>query len=180
MRTAFTKKFSVLAAVAFALSVPLVATAQWGNPDNRGYGRYNDRELRDSVHRLDSLSKSFERDMDRALDHSRVNGSQREDRINAEARDFRRAVGDLKSHVGNGRDLNRSADVARRVLQEAQQLDRIARPAWFNGALSSEWSQIQYELRTISNAYGFRYSGDRRDDRRYGQSDDWRRNTYPR
>lgn len=175
MRTAFTTKFSVMAAVAFTLCVPFVAAAQRGYPD-RSYGRYNDRDLRDSVHRLDSLSRTFERDLDRALDRSRVNGSRREDRINAEAHDFRQAVGDLKSRIGNGRDLNRSADQARRVFQEAQQLDRIARPVWFNGALSSEWAQIQYELRTISSAYGFRYS-DRRDDRR---NDDWRRNTYPR
>jgi hypothetical protein len=35
----------------------------------------------------------------------------------------------------------------------------------FDGRTSSEWSQIQQELRYISNAYGFRYSGWlRRDD----------------
>ena len=187
MRSAFTTKLSILPAVALALCLPAIAAAQWGGyPDNRGYGRYNDRELRDAVHRLDSLAKTFERDMDRALDRSRVNGTQREDRINSQVHDFRRAVGDLKSRVGNGRDLNRSADEARRVLQEAEQLDRIARPGWFNGSLSSEWSQIQYELRTISNIYGFRYNGDYRggrdgDYRRNNRNDDWwRRIPFPR
>jgi hypothetical protein len=176
MTNRHTLKFSLLAAALLALSLPAVAAAQWGGypqdryPDNRGYGRYDDRGLRDSVHRLDRLAKDFERDMDRALDHSRVNGSRQEDRINDEVHQFRSAVGDLKSRVGNGRDLNRSADEARRVLEEGQQLDRVARPRWFDSRLASEWSQIQQELRYISDVYGFRYNGG------YGRDDDWRRN----
>src|SRR5262245_40334806 len=102
MTNQHTLKFSILAAAILALSLPVAAAAQWGRypddryPDNRGY---DNRYLRDSVHRLDRLAKDFERDMDRALDHSRVNGSQREDRINEETHEFRKAVGDLKSRV---------------------------------------------------------------------------------
>jgi len=166
-----TLKFSIFAAGILALALPAAASAQWGGypQDNRGYGRYDDRGLRDSVNRLDRVSKDFERDMDRALDHSRVNGSNREDRINDQVHAFRNAVRDLKSSVGNGRDLNRSSDEARRVLQEADQLDRSARRG-FDGRTSSEWSQIQSELRYISNVYGFRYNGS------YGRDDDYRRN----
>lgn len=170
-----TLKFSILAAAILALSLPAAAAAQWGrndrdrDRDRGGYGRYDERALRDSVHRLDRLAKDFERNMDRALDRSRANGSQREDRINARVHQFRDAVGDLKSRVGNGRDLNRSADEARRVLQEGQQLDRVTRPRWFDNRLASEWSQIQRELRFISGVYGFRYDGG------YGRDDDWRR-----
>ncbi|HKG48531.1 MAG TPA: hypothetical protein VKB02_17480 [Pyrinomonadaceae bacterium] len=173
MTNRHTLKFSLLAAAILALLLPAAASAQWGRypqdryPDNRG-GRYDDRGLRDSVHRLDRLAKDFERDMDRALDRSRVNGSNREDRINDEVHQFRNAVGDLKSRVGNGRDLNRSSNEARRVLQEADQIDRVARRG-FDGRTSSQWSQIQQELRYISGVYGFGYGG-------YGRDDDGRRN----
>jgi hypothetical protein len=189
MSNRHTLKFSILTAAALALCLPVVAAAQWGYPDNRNngnYGRYDDRYLRDSVHQLDRLAKDFERDMDRALDRSRANGSQREDRINAEVREFRNAVGDLKSRFGNGRDLNRSADEARRVLQQANQVDRIARPRWYDNRLGSEWSQIQQHLRVISDAYGFRNNGSydrgRRDDdyRRNNNNDWWRRIPLPR
>ena len=173
MTNRHTLKFSIFAAAILALALPAAASAQWGRqdryPDNRGYGRYDDRGLRDSVQRLDRLAKDFERDMDRALDHSRVNGSNREDRINDQVHQFRDAVGDLKSRVGNGRDLNRSSNEARRVLQEADQIDRVARRG-FDGRTSSEWSQIQQELRYISSVYGFGYGGG------YGRDDDWRRN----
>ena len=179
MTNRHTLKFSILAAAILALSLPAAAAAQWGR-DNRDrdrddYGRYDERALRDSVHRLDRLAKDFERNMDRALDRSRANGSQREDRINDQVHQFRDAVGDLKSRVGNGRDLNRSEGEARRVLQEGQQLDRVARPRWFDSRLASDWSQIQRELRFISDVYGFGYNGGygRDDDRR--RNDDWRR-----
>ena len=172
-----TLKFSILAAALVALSLPVVAAAQWDRgsrqdryPDNRGgYGRYDDREIRDSAQRLDRLAKDFERDMDRALDRSRQNGTNREDRINEEVHQFRRAAGDYKSRVGNGRELDRSADEARRLLQEAQQVDRVARPRWFDSRLASEWSAIQRELRFISDVFGFRYDGG------YGRNDDYRR-----
>jgi hypothetical protein len=183
--TKHTLKFSIFAAALLALSLPVAAAAQWGGqnryPNDRGYRRYDERAVRDSVHRLDRLAKDFEKDMDRALDHSRVNGTNREDRINDQVHQFRDAVGDLKSRVGNGRDLNRSSDEARRVLQEGQQLDRIARPRWFDSRLASEWTAIERELQFISDVYGYRYDGGygggsngdyRRDDRR---NDDYRR-----
>ncbi|HKU74390.1 MAG TPA: hypothetical protein VJR02_10745 [Pyrinomonadaceae bacterium] len=177
MTNRHTLKFSLFAAATLALCLPVAASAQWGGrypqdrypDDNRGYGRYDDRALRDSVHRLDRLAKDFERDMDRALDRSRANGSRREDSINDQIHQFRDAVGDLKSRVGNGRDLNRSSNEARRVLQEADDLDRFARRG-FDGRTASEWSQIQQELRYISSVYGFGYGGG------YGRDDDWRRN----
>jgi hypothetical protein len=193
--TKHTLKFSIFAAALLALSLPVAAAAQWGGqnryPNDRGYRRYDERAVRDSVHRLDRLAKDFERDMDRALDRSRQNGTNREDRINDQVHQFRDAVGDLKSQVGNGRDLNRSADEARRVLQEGQELNRVARPRWFDGRLSSQWSNIQRELRFISDVYGYRFDGNsgsrngeyRRDDdyrRRDDRNNDWlRRIPFP-
>jgi hypothetical protein len=173
MTNRHTLKFSLFAAAILALCLPAAATAQWGRypqdryPNDRDYGRNDTRALRDSVHRLDRLAKDFERDVDRALDRSRADGTNREDQINDQVHQFRDAVGNLKSRVGNGRDLNRSANEARRVLQEAQDVDRVGRR--FDGQTSSQWSRIQQELRYISNVYGFAYGG-------YGRDDDWRRN----
>ena len=197
-----TLKFSIFAAALLALSLPVAAAAQWGGypqnryPDNRDYdryGRYDGREVRDSVHRLDRLAKDFQRDVDRSLDRSRINGTRYEDHLNDHANQFRDAVRDLKSRVGNGRDLNRSADAARRVVQVGADLDHIARPGVFDRRLASEWSAIQRELRFISDVYGFRYYGGygrdddyrrrnddyRRNDDRYRNNDWWRRIPFP-
>lgn len=167
-----TWRFSILSAAFLALCLPAIAVAQWGRypdnryPDNRypNNGRYDDRYVRDSAHRLDRLAKDFERDMDRSLDRSRANGTRREDAINDLVHDFRRAAGDFKSRVGNGRDLNRSYNEAYRVVQLGDAVERQARPRWFDSRLASEWSQIRRELQTIENIYGIRGGRGRIDD----------------
>jgi len=195
MTSQHTLKFSVFAAGVLALCLPVVAAAQWGGyPDNRypdnsypsrsrDNGRYDDRYLRDSVQQLDRLAKDFESDMDRALDHSRVDGTRREDEINSVVHDFRRAVGNLKSRVGNGRDLDRSMNEAERVLQLADQVDRYGARR-LDSRTSSEWSQIQSELRTISDVYGLNYRGDYnrgRNGNGNNRNNDWqRRIPFPR
>jgi hypothetical protein len=174
-----------------ALFLPVMASAQGGyDPYGRnrgGYGRYDDRYLRDSIQRLDRLAKEFVRDLDRALDRGRVDGTRREDNINNEARQFRNAVGDLRSSFGNGRDLNRSRDEAQRVIYEAQQLDRVAGARRIDNEVRHDWAQIRQELRTISNAYGLGYydNGNRRNDdwrrdrNRNNNNDWWRRIPFP-
>jgi hypothetical protein len=159
-----TLSFSIFAAAILALCLPVLAAAQggYGYPDygrnrNDNYRRYDERYLKDSIQRLDRLSKDFERDLDRALDHSRVNGTRREDQMNAQGHDFRRAVSSLKSNFGNGRELNRSRDEAERVLQEARQFDRIGRNRGIDSRVASDWSQIQRELQIISDGYGIGY-----------------------
>ena len=173
-----TLSFSVIAAALLALCLPAVAAAQ--------YGRYDDRYLRNSIQRLDRLAKDFEKELDRSLDHSRVDGTRREDQINGEARQFRNAVSDLKSRFGNGRDLNRSRNEAQRVLQEAREVERIGigRARSNNNRLGSVWSEIRQELNVISQAYGsYGYdNGDYRNGRRNpnNNNDWWRRLPIPR
>lgn len=160
---------SIVFAALLAVMLPALAAAQGtydpGGRNNRNNGRNDDRYLRDSIHRLDRLAKNFERNMDRALDRSRRDGTRREDVLNGEARQFRNAVGDLKSRYGNGRDLSRSANEAQRVLQSANRLERVAGRI-NDGRVRSEWSQIRQELRVIADAY--RLSG-----YDYGRNDPW-------
>jgi len=192
-RRRHTLGFSIFAAAVLALCLPALAAAQsypdWGRNRNDNY-RYDTRYVKDSIQRLDRLAKDFERDLDRSLDHSRVDGTQREDRINAQGHDFRRAVSNLKSSFGNGRDLDRSRDEAQRVLSEARQFDRIGRMRNIDGRVSSEWSQIQRELNIIADAYnlggynngGYNNGGyypNGRNNRNNGNNEWWRRIPWP-
>jgi hypothetical protein len=167
---------SILFAALLAMTLPVLAAAQgtydpWGR-NNRNNGRYDERYLRDSIQRLDRLAKDFERDFDRALDRSRQNGTRREDMLNGDARQFRNAVGDLKSRFGNGRDLNRTRDEAQRVLQIGDRLERVAFRV-NDGRVNSELSQIGQELRIIADAYGLRGYNNGRN----GRNDDIYRRT---
>jgi len=189
------RKFSlsIFAAATLALCLPVLAAAQrtydpYGR--NRDYGRdgdyrsdrgyddqyrrYDSRYLRDSIRRLDRLSRDFDRDLDRELDQSRENGTRHEDHLNADAKQFRRAVSDLRNAF-NERDLDSSTDEAHRVLDAASHLEDLSSHHFDNDRLISEWSQITRELSVISDAYGIQGEnhGENRNRRR---TDDYRRN----
>ncbi len=179
-------------AALIALCLPALAAAQgvydpYGRPDyrrnddyrrdNERYRRYDYRQVRDSVRRLENASDRLQRDLDRALDHSRVDGTRREDRINQLARDFHRATENLKDRFGDGRDLYRSEGEARRVFELASQIGRIIqRTARYDNRVASDWSQVQQELNIIGDAYGSRYNNvDYRNNRRDNRDEWWRR-----
>ena len=120
--------------------------------------------------------------MDRALDPA-GSMARREDEIIALSTTFVVQLVTLKSRVGNGRDLNRSMNEAERVLQLADQVDRYGARR-LDSRTSSEWSQIQSELRTISDVYGLNYRGDYnrgRNGNGNNRTNDWlRRIPFPR
>ncbi|HVF29088.1 MAG TPA: hypothetical protein VM943_12655, partial [Pyrinomonadaceae bacterium] len=127
---------------------------------NRDYGRnrddygYDNRSLRDAVHRVEDRSEDFEDHLDSALDRSRYDDSRREDRINEVVKEFRDSSRRLKSRFNNGRDLNRSADEARRLLQISSRIDQFMSRNRLDSRTMSDWSQIRSDLRVIANAYG--------------------------
>ncbi len=186
-------KFSMLPAAVLALCLPAAALAQWGGyPDDRypgdyrndngRYERYDGRYLRDTIRELDRLSNDFTRDLDRRLDHSPVDGTRNEDHINADAKEFRRAVQRLKGRFDNGRNLDRTENEARTVLETAGHVQRESRSFLNDGRLSSEWSAIRQNLRTIADEYDLSWADfndgyDRRDNPDPGgRNDDYRRN----
>ena len=190
-----TLMFSILAAATLALCLPVLAAAQrtydpWGRnqdngdyrndrnrtyDDNGQYGRYDDRYLRDSIRRLDRLSKDFDKDLDRELDHSSENGSRHEDHLNADAKEFRRAVIDLKNAY-NGRNLDSSYDEAQRLLDAASHMEDEASHHFYNDRLASEWSAISQELSVISDAYGIAGTNHGETNRNRRRNDDYRNN----
>lgn len=164
----------VIATALIALCLPVLASAQGYDPygRNNGYGRYDSRYLRDAARRVNDRSKDFQRHLDSALDHSRYDDTRREDRINETARDFRNAADNFKDSIGDGRNLNRSANEARRLLQLGAQIDRFVSRIRLDSRTASDWSQIRQDLRLIADAYGFNNGGY---DGGYRRDDDYRR-----
>ena len=148
--------------------------------DNGTYGRrggrmsdYDRRELRDLARRINDRSKDLQRDIDRALDNSRVNGTRREDNINQEARDLRNASERFKDVAGDSNDLYRSSDDARRLLDQASRISRMLNRARLDNRAGNDWNQLRNDLRTVANIYNMRFD----DGGGYnGNNDDGRRN----
>ncbi|HEX8143603.1 MAG TPA: hypothetical protein VF553_13465 [Pyrinomonadaceae bacterium] len=157
---------TIIATALLALCFPILASAQGGydpwnrdrdyrrdRRDNNRYG-YDMRSLRDSIRRVRDRSDDFRAHLDSSLDRSRIDDTRREDRINDIAREFERAAVRLDDRFDNGRDLNRSTNEARRLLEIGARLDQfMARSRW-SGRAQSDWAQIRQDLRVIARAYG--------------------------
>ena len=174
-----------MAAALIALFLPAIASAQWGNNDRwgrdrngRNDNRYGNRTLRDAARRLDDRSGDFQRHLDSALDRSRYDDTRREDNINQLAMEFRNAASRFRNRVGDGRDNNRGADEAQRLLQTGARIDRIIGRIRLDSRTQSDWSQIRQDLRLVSEFFGGRYNNGgygRGNDRRNNNDDWWRR-----
>lgn len=159
-----------------ALALPVVASAQYGGyggygqnggyGDNGRYGRNgnygnNDRGLKDAIKRVKDRSNDFRKHLDSALDHSRVNGTRREDELNSLADSFHDAADSLKDRFGNGRDFNQSRGEADRLVRLGSQIDRMVGRGRLDSRSANDWYQIQSDLNYIANAFGIdnRYNG---------------------
>ena len=138
------------------LSLPAIASAQWGgNGRNGGYGnggygnngQYGD--MRSTVRSLKQKSDRFLREADRTLDRSRWDDTRREDNFMSVVRNFENAVDDLNN------SRNQNSNEVQRVLNLGSQIDRQMARMRVNGNLTQLWNSIQYDLNTLGNAYGY-------------------------
>lgn len=144
------------------LCLPAIASAQYGNGgygnggyNNGGYnnGGYNNGHYgnygntKQVVKDLKNKAKDFQRQLDRDLDHSRYNGSRREDQINSLAKDFKNAVNRL-----NNSD-NQNSNEVNQVLQIASQIDRSTGRG-MSGNSQNIWNGIRYDLNQLRQSNG--------------------------
>ena len=97
--------------------------------------------------------------------------------LNYLAKDFAKAADRLDSRFDNGRDLNRSQNEARRVLELGSQVERALSRSRLNNNLDDYWNRINQELRQVANAYNYnnnsRNNRNNRNDRNRRGNDNW-------
>lgn len=185
----FRNLIAVFAFSLLILGLPSIASAQFGNSRNNEvcndddygnndyYGGNNNRALQSTIRNLKNDSRQFARQLDNSLDRSRIDGSDREDRLNDLAKDFAKAADRLDSRFDNGRDLNRSQNEARRVLELGSQVERALSRSRLNNNLDDYWNRINQELRQVANAYNYnnnsRNNRNNRNDRNRRGNDNW-------
>jgi hypothetical protein len=148
----------LLMATAFLiLAIPVVASAQFYNRDR--YDRSDRHDVRDAIMRLNNASVRLESDLN-STRRRRVLGifslTTTDPTAIAEVRDFRRAVRELRNASNDGRDLSRTYDEARMVLDLGVQLDRYLRLRTGSANVDADLSDIRSNLHIIADAYNLR------------------------
>jgi QacR-like protein, C-terminal region len=161
------KRINILTAIfsmsLLVLALPAIASAQYGQSDpygrNGGYnngqydpysnGQYgNYADMRSTLRDLKSRANQMQRQIDRELDHSRLNGSYREDQVNQLAKNFKSAVNNLDNSY-----YSRNDNEVRRVMNTASQLDRAIGQARLSYNVMNQWQAIRSDLRTLGINY---------------------------
>lgn len=112
--------------------------------------RVSDKEVERVLSRIEKQSDKFRSALDSALDKSRLDGTNREDDINAFVKNFYEATKTLRDHFNDHKST--SADV-QSVLDRSAEIDRFVRRNNLRNKVENEWSNLRENLAELARLY---------------------------
>jgi len=100
--------------------------------------RVSDKQVEELIHRIEAQSDIYRKSLDTALDHSRLDGTRREDDVNAFVKEFTKETRQLHDHFDSHKStasdvqtvLNRAAEIDQFMRRNRLQRDRDAQRDW--------------------------------------------------
>src|SRR5258708_1832401 len=117
--------------------------------------RLSEREMKDLLSRIDKQSEIFRGSLKRAMNHSRLDETKAEDRINDFVKGFTEATERLKHRYSDKRTA--SADVEE-VLNRAARIDEFMTRHQLSPRAESDWAALRTNLDSLAEAYGATWS----------------------
>jgi hypothetical protein len=140
---------SSLMAFAFVITCLCAATRAQAQVVGQPY-RLNDKEVERILHRIENQANKFRHSLDAALDRSRLNGSNREDDINAFIKTFDEQTKRLHDRFDDHKSV--AADVEA-VLNSATSIDQFMRRQDLRDRAEKDWSTLKASLDDLATAY---------------------------
>jgi len=149
------KRLLLLATV---LLVPAFATAQPYDRDEYRHHHWRDRAER--LARIDGIvrdcegrSNDFRDALRRALDHSRLDGTYREHRLNSDASRLEHAMNVVRDAWNHDRDVDRSRRHVRDAVSAGRDIERAMPRFYLRSYLESEWRALRSELNHLADIF---------------------------
>jgi hypothetical protein len=140
---------SSLLGLVFVIACLGVATRAHAQVVGQPY-RLNDKEVERILHRMEDQANKFRHSLDAALDRSRLNGTNREDDINAFIKNFDEQTKRLHDRFDDHKSV--AADVEA-VLNSAASIDQFMRRQHLNERAQNDWSTLRGNLDELAAAY---------------------------
>lgn len=135
----------------------LAIALMWVGATTRAHGqvigqpyRLSDKEVEQIIHRVENQANTFRKSLDAALDRSRLDGTRREDDINAFIKSFDEQTKRLHDHFDDHKSV--AADVEA-VLDRASSIDGFIRRQRLNERAQNDWSALKGSLDDLAQAY---------------------------
>ena len=122
--------------------------------------RISEKEMKDLLSRIDKQAAAYRSSLKDSLDHSRIDDSKEEDRINDFVKGFEKATERLKDRYN---DKNTASAEVEEVLRRAARIDSFMDRHDLSSRAESDWSALRQNLDTLAEAYSVSWSwSDRR------------------
>src|SRR5262245_24700753 len=138
-----------LIALVFVITCLGVATRAQAQVVGQPY-RLSDKEVERILHRIENQANTFRHSLDAALDRSRLNGTNREDDINAFIKNFDHQTKQLHDRFDHHKSV--AADVEA-VLNSAASIDQFMRRQRLRERAQNDWSTLRANLDELAAAY---------------------------
>jgi predicted glycoside hydrolase/deacetylase ChbG (UPF0249 family) len=115
--------------------------------------RVSDKQVEELIHRIEAQSDAFRKSLDSALDHSRLDGTRREDDINAFVKEFTKETRQLHDHFDSHKS---TASDVQTVLNRAVQVDQFMRRNRLqrDREAQQDWLKLRSYLDELAQLYG--------------------------
>jgi hypothetical protein len=140
---------STLLALLFVFTCLAVAAPAQAQVVGAPY-RISDKEVEQILKRIENQSNNFRKSLDASLDRSRLNGTNREDDINAFMKNYEEQTKRLRDRFDDHKSV--AADVEA-VLNGAASIDQFVYRQRLNERAQNDWSTLRASLDDLARAY---------------------------
>jgi len=152
------KRLSKTLLVTLALC-SLLAVARDARAQGTDRGRfYSKADVERIIKRVDDSSKSFRKVVDKTLDRSALNGTNREDNINQQIKELQNAIDKLRKDFKRANTWEETREQVQTVMNEADEVNGIVRRGrWRRGGpVRDEWALVRADLNKLAGVYNLR------------------------
>lgn len=152
------KRVSQILLVALALC-SLLVVAQEVRAQGNDRGRfYTKKDVERIIKRVEDRSDAFRKVIDKTLDRSALDGTNREDNINQQVKELENAIDKLKKDFKRANTWEETRGQVQTVMNEADEVNAIVRRGRWRrgGAVKNEWALVRADLNKLAGVYNQR------------------------
>lgn len=119
---------------------------------------YTKADVERIIKRVEERSDAFREVVDRTLDRSALNGTNREDNINQQIKELENAIDKLRHDFDRAQTWEETRSQVQKVMNEADEVNAIVRRGRWRrgGVVKSEWALVRADLNRLAGVYNLR------------------------
>ena len=114
---------------------------------------YNKADVNRIIQRVEDSSDSLRKAVDANLDHSRLDGTRREDNINEQVKQLESALDDLRREFDRHDTWRETRREVERVMRQSDEINAIFHRQHFHAAVEARWRIVRADLNKLPGIY---------------------------